>query len=342
MPKKIPPYVSKEQSRHGQVRYYFRRKHGKRVRLPDLYDTAFDDAYMAALREDGKETGASVAASDPRSLEWLIRQYRQSSTYVALAPLTKKQRDHVLGQVIDSSGSVPFRSITKKHIADGRDRRAKTPSQARNFLKTLSGLFKWALELDYIEIDPTAGVSRPKPPNKDGYPAWTEEDVELYEARWPLGTNERVWFDVLLYTGLRRGDAVILGRQHIKNGIITIRAAKTDTEVNIPVARALQASIDAGPIGDLHLIIGKGGKPLRHASFGNLFRQACNAAGVTKSAHGIRKIAAVRAAESGASVAQLEAMFGWTGGRMAALYTRSVNRRKLALEGWAETQNQRT
>ena len=30
----------------------------------------------------------------------------------------------------------------------------------------------------------------------------------LYHARWPLRKKERVWLDVLLYTGLRRGDAV--------------------------------------------------------------------------------------------------------------------------------------
>lgn len=74
MPKKIPPYVSKERSRHGQVRYYFRRKHGKRIRLPDLYDKAFDEAYMRALKWGAKKP-AKAAPVDSRSLEWLIRQY---------------------------------------------------------------------------------------------------------------------------------------------------------------------------------------------------------------------------------------------------------------------------
>ena len=32
------------------------------------------------------------------------------------------------------------------------------------------------------------------------------------------------------------------------------------------------------------------------------------------------------------TVAQLEAIFGWTGGRMASLYTRSADRRRLAIE----------
>jgi hypothetical protein len=54
------------------------------------------------------------------------------------------------------------------------------------------------------------------------------------------------------------------------------------------------------------------------------------AAGVRKSAHGVRKIGATRAAENGATVAELEAIFGWEGGRMASLYTRAADRVRLA------------
>jgi hypothetical protein len=46
----------------------------------------------------------------------------------------------------------------------------------------------------------------------------------------------------------------------------------------------------------------------------------------------VRKIAATRAANAGATVAQLEAIFGWCGGSMASLYTRAADRRRLSLE----------
>jgi hypothetical protein len=39
-----------------------------------------------------------------------------------------------------------------------------------------------------------------------------------------------------------------------------------------------------------------------------------------------------RAANHGATVAQLEAIFGWQGGTMASLYTRSADRQRLAIE----------
>jgi hypothetical protein len=51
-----------------------------------------------------------------------------------------------------------------------------------------------------------------------------------------------------------------------------------------------------------------------------------------KAAHGLRKVGATRAADNGATVAELEAIFGWRGGGMAALYTEEANRKKLSIE----------
>jgi integrase len=139
-----------------------------------------------------------------------------------------------------------------------------------------------------------------------------------------------VWLDVLLYTGLRRGDAVRLGRPHVRDGIASIKTEKTGTLVVIPILPVLTKTLAAGPCGDLTFIAGAGGGPLTKASFSKLFKQACKAAGVPGTAHSVRKIAATRAANAGATVAELEAIFGWDGGRMASLYTRAADRRRLA------------
>jgi integrase len=135
-----------------------------------------------------------------------------------------------------------------------------------------------------------------------------------------------VWLEVLLYTGLRRGDAVRFGRQHIRDGVGRITTEKTKVTVTLPILKPLADSIAAGPCGDLTFIAGENGRPLSKGSFTNAFREACRKAGVPGSAHGVRKIAATRAANAGATVAQLEA----SGGRMASLYTRSADRERLA------------
>ena len=101
-------------------------------------------------------------------------------------------------------------------------------------------------------------------------------------------------------------------------------------EVSLPILPVLQASLDAGPCGEMTFIAGANGRPFAKESFGNEFKAACKAAGVPGSAHGVRKIAATRAANAGATVAELEAIFGWTGGTMASHYTRKADRKRLA------------
>jgi integrase len=73
------------------------------------------------------------------------------------------------------------------------------------------------------------------------------------------------------------------------------------------------------------------GTPFNKGALGTAFVESARAAGIRgKSAHGLRKAAVTRAAENGATERELEAIFGWSGGRMATLYTRSANRSRLA------------
>jgi integrase len=198
----------------------------------------------------------------------------------------------------------------------------------------MRGLFRWAVKSQIVKTDPTVAVENPARKKGDGFIPWTEDHVAAYETRWPIGTRQRVWLDVLLYTGLRRGDAVRLGRPHVRDGIATLKTEKGgfNVTVTLPVLPVLAATLAAGPCGDLTFIAGASGRPLTKESFGNEFRASCRAAGVPGSAHGVRKIAATRAANAGATVAQLEAIFGWQGGTMASLYTRAADRRRLAIE----------
>ena len=133
---------------------------------------------------------------------------------------------------------------------------------------------------------------------------------------------------MLLYTGLRRGDAVRFGRQHVREGMGSIKTEKSGftVAVTLPILPVLAETLAAGPCGDLTFIAGARGEPLTKESFGNLFRAACKAAGVPGSAHGVRKIAATRAANAGATVAQLEAILA---GR-AARWRRSTRDRPIA------------
>jgi integrase len=76
------------------------------------------------------------------------------------------------------------------------------------------------------------------------------------------------------------------------------------------------------------------GKAFTANGFGNKMREWCNQADLPQcSAHGLRKLGATLAAENGATLPQLMAMFDWSTPRMAMKYIEAANKKKLAQQG---------
>jgi integrase len=338
MPRPRPQYLHRQITRHGKAVWYVRVGKGPRIRLRAQYGTSkFTAEYEAALAGKPRKPRDAPAGT----LAWLIARYRETAEWQqGLSPTTRRQRDRIFAQVIETAGENAVTWITTETIAAGYERRANTPAQARHFLDTMRGLFKWAAKAKLVKTDPARAVDRVPRKKNEGFTPWTEEYVAAYEARWPIGTRQRVWLDILLYTGLRPGDAMRFGRQHVRNGVGRLKTEKTSTTVTLPILNVLAQTLAAGPCGDLTFIAGEHGQPFTKGGFGNAFREACRAAGVPGSAHGVRKIAATRAANAGATVAELEAIFGWTGGGMASHHTQSADRERLALRAMHKLANE--
>jgi len=331
MPRPRPKHLHRETTRHGETVWYFRRGSGPRIRLRAAYGTkAFVAEYEAALAGQPAPVAKGVTVG---TMSWLIGRYMVSAHWTeALSTATRAQRSGILKETVRIAGTEPIKAISARAIREGLDRRAARPHGANNWLKTMRGLFAFAVEREYLQADPTRGVKLLSGPNdRNGFHTWTEDEVARFEVRWPLGTRERLALDLLLYTGLRRGDAARVGRPHVRDGRIRIQTEKTGQDVTIRILPPLAASIAASPVGELTFITGERGRPMTKESFGNWFRDACAKAGVPGRAHGLRKAGARRAAESGATEAELNAWFGWAeGSRESATYVRGANRTKLA------------
>lgn len=336
MPRKLDKYVYAERTRHGKLVFYFRQGKGKRIRLPAPNEPEYEAAYEAA--RSGSEV-TKPKKYHKKTIGWLISQYMNSGSYAEYSPTTRKQFGYIYKGVVESFGDEPYLSVTKGTIQRGKENRMHTPHQARMFLDAMRALFRWAKTNDHVSNDPTEGIENPKRPNRQGYAPWTIEDAQKFEETYPAGTKERVWFHVLLYTGVRKGDAVLLGKQHIKNGIISLNTEKTGMPFYREVDDRLAETLRYGPTGDLHFIVGANGQPLNKDTFGNYFRRAAQKAGIRKPMHGIRKLSATLAAESGLSVAELESLFAWSGGGMASHYTRNASRKALAMSAAEKMRN---
>jgi integrase len=260
------------------------------------------------------------------TFEWLWNLYIRSPTWAALSPATKKQRLNLIKSSLERAGNQPLARWDRKFIIAGCDARAAVPAQARNWLGTVHALFQWAVSREHVDADPTRDV-KVKRLRGDGFHTWTAAEMRAFEERWPLGTRERLAYDLMLWTGLRRGDAARIGPQHVIDGAIVIKTEKTGAEVSMRILPPLTASIAATPTGAESFVASDVGKPMVKESFGNWFSGACRSAGVQGSAHGLRKALAVKLSEAGATDSEINSILG---NELAALYRRKANKRRLA------------
>ena len=286
------------------------------------YAEALDGAPRVVIGERRSPPGSTARA---------VALYLGSSTFAALAPSTQASRRALLERFRAEHGDKRFHRMGREHVARlaGRLR----PHAARNMLKALRALAAFALAEGLIDADPTEGVKLARPKDRGGHRPWDTEHVEQYRSRHPQGTRARLALELLLGTCLRRGDAVRIGRQHIRDGVISIRQSKTGMQVDIPVLPELQAAIDAMSRADnLTFVVTEIGKPFTAHGFSGWFRKQCDLAGLPPnlSAHGLRKTGAVRLAEAGATEAELMAWGGWSTSSEVRRYTQAASRKRMA------------
>src|SRR5690348_12929531 len=337
-------FLVEDIDRHGNVRVYFRRKGQPKIRLTEMPGTsAFDAEYHRAFSAEVKLPSASQhTVWMPGTLGWLCGQYYASAVFQALDKSTRKTRRGILEAICERridgqrAGTFRYATMEPRHVAKLRDEKASFPEAANHRLKALRQLFAWAClpAYRYANKNPARDVTYLQSNNPDGIPAWSEADAARYEARHPIGTKARLAFDLLLYTGVRRSDAVRLGPQMERDGKLVFSEKKGRSRIvkthELPILPPLRRSIDTTQIGHLVYLVTAWGHPHSAKAFGNWFKKRCREAGLEGlSAHGLRKLGAQRCAEAGASEHQLMALFGWTNPQQAAVYTKKANRAKL-------------
>jgi integrase len=175
--------------------------------------------------------------------------------------------------------------------------------------------------------------------NTEGFHTWTVEEIRQFEAAHPIGTMARMAVAVLVFTGQRRSDAVLFGRQHETKGGGSLSFTqfkgrnRKPVKLVIPILPELRAIIDNTPRKGMTYIETEFGRPFTANGFGNRFRKWCDDAGLPHcSAHGLRKAGATVAAENGATERQLMDIFGWRTAKQVEAYTRAVRQEKVAGE----------
>lgn len=316
-------HVEQWKDRYGHPRFYFRIGKGRRVALKGQPGSeTFASSYKEAI-------GSPIAKQAKRDFNSLASAYFTSPKFKKLAPST--QRTYIL--IIDGfnakHGHRLVSQMTMAHVDILLGEKSATPSAANALLKKLRILCKYAIRLGWISIDPTASADKFK---EGTFHTWTESEIAKFESYWLLGTRERTAFDLHLYAGQRRGDVAHMKWGDIETGGIRVVQQKTGAKLLIPLHPKLKASLEAWPRDGDAIIINSLNRPYTVESYGNLMSDAIGEAGLPARCvlHGLRKAAARRLAEAGATTRQIMAVLGWSTLAEAERYTAGANQEMLA------------
>ena len=289
----------------------------------EVYDAAMSSAPDAPSIGANRTVAGTVNAA--------LVSYYQATAFTSLEKSTQQTRRAELERFRTGHGDkriALMHGTAMQAILNG-----KTPAAARNWKKAVRGFLDHCLALNMIKVDPLAGVTMAKMKMTGGHHPWESSECAKFEAFYPLGTRARLAYALLLQAGQSKCDVVRMGRQHIRNNMMSMRRQKTGVQFNIEVMPMLQEAIDAMPVSNhLTFLVTAQGNPFTAAGFGNHFRDLCDAAGLPKrcTTHGLRKAAATYLAEQGATDHQLMAWFGWTSISQAQVYTKNANRKVMA------------
>jgi integrase len=285
-------------------------------------------AHQQALAAAPVVVGASKR-SKPGSVSAAIAEFYGSQAFRSLTGGSPAKRRAILERFREKHGQMPLASLPKEFIVALLD--TMPPHAALNWLKTFRHFFRWCVTRKLVRNDPTLGI-RIKVPKSDGHHAWTEDEIAAFEARHPIGSKARLALALGVFTAQRRGDVVRMGRQHIRDDVLTVRQQKTGTTLAIPVHPDLAAIIAATPIGHLTLLTTNSGKSYGANDFTDQFRSWCDAAGLPQRCvfHGLRKAALTRLADAGCTAHELAAISGHKTLAEVERYTKAADQARLA------------
>lgn len=319
-------YIHEFIERDGSVKRYVRRPGFRKVRLPGLPGSPeFMAAYAAAI--SGKPP-APQSKHGGGTLSDLVMRYYTSSRFTNLSPRSQATYRHILGKRCELDGHRMVCDLTAEKAEELiANIGAVKPGLANLTRSVMSAVFKYAVKIK-LRTDNPFSIDVIEPYKLGTHHTWTDDDLEAYRKRWPLGTRERLAFVVLLYTGQRVSDAVKLKR----SDVMAVKQQKTGAELSIPMHGALVRAVKAGPSNGVYIIGDPNGRPMSAGALTQFMARAIEAAGLPAScvAHGLRKANQRILAERGATTKQMQAVSGHATLRQTEAYSEKANQAALA------------
>ena len=314
------PYLTQKTTK-GQTYWYFRRG-GAYVRLPDPKDPTFLPAYNALLQ--GKPLLPSTTA---RTWRGLIENYRHSPSWAKLSPRTRKDYERVFDWIERTMGKMDPAKMDQPTIIRMQEAQSYRMRFANYIVQVMKVLFSRAGKIGWMDTNPAKGIDmlQRAPDAPDMHQPWPREAQEAFRAAAPAGAPERTAFELAVGVSQRIGDTLALRWAQIGPDGFSIVQSKTQTALVIPPTSTLEAYLATIERRGPTIVTAENGGPLGYSGFAKRFRAARSAAAARLredgrddlaelmerlTVHGWRYTVAAEMAQAGASDAEIMAVTG--------------------------------
>src|SRR6516165_1374471 len=328
-------YVNEYIDRTGKLRRYFRRGGKQLGPLPgQVGSQEFMAAYQGYL-SSGKVEAKTVTTVEGTFGRLITAYYGSREFRDDLKASSKRTYKSVLEPLAKTHGHRTAQ-MTHQHATKLiHDIGASRPSMANLTKSILQKVFRFAVREGWRSDNPFLGIE----PFKSGtHHTWNEGELRQFEARWPVGTRQRLAYALLLHTSQRVGDVAKMRRQDIVDGELHVIQEKTGVELYLPIVPELDQAMRAYPARGMTLIGSETGAPLSPAGLSTFMRKAIKEAGLPGKckSHGLRKAAMRRLAEAGRTEKQIAAVSGHKTLREIERYTAAADQRRLARDAMSK------
>ena len=325
----------------GNPRWYYRPKGEKGIALPDAQKDS-PEFLAAYVRLSGQNPAPKRRSYKAGSIGAGVAMYLGSSAYLDMAPSTRSRWKSRCDDIREKYGAAHLKDLAARHIK--KDLASFEGHAANNRLKVWRSLCAFWDEVGEIEINVALQVSKRKTAKSDGHTPWNREDFEAFREYWPIGTKQRLAFELMYRTCAAIGDACNLNRSMVDaSGWLTYERQKSKSTAMIPFlvpgpgwfegTDDLAQCLAVEPK-HFTFLTTQHDKSRSEKGAASWFSKAAREAGLDtgKTAHGIRKGRAAIFKENGAQADQRMAILGHETEAEAMHYSKSADLRR-TIEG---------
>ena len=306
---------------------YFQRRGWATVRIIAAPGTAeFAREYALILQ------GTPPLNAGTKTFRNLIRSYQKSAKWSKLAPRTQEDYQKVLTYIETKFGDLPPDRMQRKDVIRAQNTNAESVRFANYVVQIFRILFEYSIDLGWRTDNPAKGVSALASTGKGRLP-WPAPMVAAYRAAAPLGTRQRIVFEMMLGTGQRIGDCLKARWDDIADGGIHVRQGKTGAKLWLPLTRDLRAALDATKRTGLTICAGPTGKPAIYRVGADLVMAVRKKIGAEAfDNHSLRYTAASELAALGCADELIMSVTGHKTSAMVAQYAGAARQKSRATE----------